>query len=793
MKALKITFLITILGRFQSTAQGRFTLSGTITDIANGEDLIGVTVSINDGLIGVITNNYGFYSITLPAGNYKITYSYIGFETIEEQIDLNEDKNISLELSGASSVLDEVVVTYDVENENISSLEIGVVKLNIQTIKALPASAGEVDIVKSIQLLPGVTAASEGTSGFNVRGGAPDQNLILLDEGVIYNASHVFGLFSTFNPDVIKDVKIYKGGIPARFGGRLSSVLDVRQKEGNSKQFQGNAGIGLISSRVLVEGPLIKQDEGSFLFSARRSYGDVFLTLIDNESTAFFYDMNLKGNYKLGEKDRIYLSGYLGRDRFEFEELSTNIWGNATGTLRWNHVFNPKLFSNFSFIYGNYEFTTDDLAPGAEFRREAHVENFNSKADFTYFINANSTIEAGIGYQYYTFNPGIISPLNGSSIQAQTLDEKRASEVNLYVSNEHQLTQKLHLTYGLRFSHFRRLGAQRIPIYQNDQPLVYNDILGIYEDGEVVGFQDFESNSSITSFSNWEPRAAFTYMISSASSVKASYNRTYQYLHLISNTTTVSPVDVWAPSGPFLKPQEADQISLGYFKNFSNNTYEASIEFYGKQMDNVLDYVPGADIVFNNNIETEILSGEGRAYGMEIYLSKIKGRLTGWISYTLSRTERKITGVSDEDPGVNNGEWYLANYDKPHEISATGVYKLSKRIDFSANFVFASGLPTTYPTSGYNYGGLIVPQYEQRNEQRIPSYHRLDLNMTLQGKKRPGKKTSHSWVFGLYNAYNRLNANSIDFRGEMDSKATLDAIKTYVFGIVPNVTYQLKF
>ncbi|MEM8939090.1 MAG: TonB-dependent receptor [Bacteroidota bacterium] len=793
MKALKITFLITILGRFQSTAQGRFTLSGTITDIANGEDLIGVTVSINDGLIGVITNNYGFYSITLPAGNYKITYSYIGFETIEEQIDLNEDKNISLELSGSSSVLDEVVVTSDVENENISSPEIGVVKLNIQTIKALPASAGEIDIVKSIQLLPGVTAASEGTSGFNVRGGAPDQNLILLDEGVIYNASHVFGLFSTFNPDVIKDVKIYKGGIPARYGGRLSSILDVRQKEGNSKQFQGNAGIGLISSRVLVEGPLIKQDEGSFLFSARRSYGDVFLTLIDNESTAFFYDMNLKANYKLGEKDRIYLSGYLGRDRFEFEELSTNIWGNATGTLRWNHVFNPKLFSNFSFIYSDYEFTTDDLALGAEFRREAHVENFNSKADFTYFLNANSTIEVGIGYQYYTFNPGIISPLNGSSIQAQTLDEKRASEVTLYVSNEQQLNQKLHLTYGLRFSHFRRLGEQRISIYQNDQPLVYNDLLGIYEDGEVVGFENFESNSSITHFSNWEPRAALTYMISNASSVKASYNRTYQYLHLISNTTTVSPVDVWAPSGPFLKPQEADQISLGYFKNFSNNTYEASIEVYGKQMDNVLDYVPGADIVFNNNIETEILSGEGRAYGMEIYVSKTKGRLTGWISYTLSRTERKITGVSDEDPGINNGEWYVANYDKPHEISVTGVYKLSKRIDFSANFVFASGLPTTYPTSGYNYGGLIVPQYEQRNEQRIPSYHRLDLSMMLQGKEKPDKKTSHSWVFGLYNAYNRLNANSIDFRGEMDSKATLDAIKTYVFGIVPNVTYQLKF
>lgn len=773
-------------------AQEKYTLSGNVKDAATGEDLIGVTVLVESLNTGAATNVYGFYSITLPEGTYKFQYRYIGYTMVEKTVELKADVKLSVDLTLSSTMLNDVVITAEQKNNNITSAKVGMNRIEPKILKKLPAAAGEVDVVKSLQLLPGISSTSESSAGFNVRGGASDQNLLLLDEGVLYNSAHLFGLFSVYNPDAVKDLEIYKGGIPARYGGRLSSVLDVRQKEGNNKEFGGSAGIGLISSKLLLEGPLVKE-KSSFLIAGRRSYADAFLALSNNENTAFFYDLNLKANYILGENDRLYLSGYFGRDRFEIKDLFTNIWGNATGTLRWNHFFGPKLFSNFSLIYSKYDYAFDDLASGASFRRTSDITNLNSKAEFTYYLNDKNKIETGFNFQTYTFNPGETKPINNSSVLSEKLDEKRAQEGGFYVSNEQKIAENLTAIYGLRISYFNRVGGQTLPEYRNDSPIEYNEELGLYEDGEVIGTKSYSSGESIKDFINWEPRLALNYVLNEKSSVKASYQRTYQYLHLISNNTSITPLDVWAPSGEFLKPQESDQVSLGYFRNFKDNAYEASVEVFGKKMNNILDYVPGADFAFNNTIETEILAGDGRAYGMELYVKKTTGKLTGWISYTLARTERQIKGLGANDPGINDGKWYVSNYDKTHDFSITSIYEFNKRWTFSANFIFATGLPTSYPESGYKFLGLVVPQYEERNNERIPSYHRLDLSATLKGVQKENKNTSHEWVFGIYNAYNRANANAINFREDADNPGRVKAIKTSVFGIVPNISYQLKF
>ncbi|MEM8567033.1 MAG: TonB-dependent receptor [Bacteroidota bacterium] len=783
--------LIMLCGSAYSFAQNKVTISGYIRDAGNGEDLIGATIQVVGSTNGAVTNVYGFYSLTIPSGNAEIRISYIGFDPISVNKEFVRNETLSVNLNASAEQLQEVIITGEAENANVVNNQMSVAKLEPKTIKQVPAVLGEADVIRSIQLLPGITSVADGASGFNVRGGAADQNLILLDEGIIYNSAHLLGLYSVVNPDAIKDVQIYKGGIPARYGGRLSSVLDIRQREGNSKEFNGEAGIGLISARALIEGPIVT-DKGSFMIAGRRSYGDAFLRLTGNDNTAYFYDLNVKTNYTINDRNRVFLSGYFGRDKFELGSIFSNSWGNATGTLRWNHLFSNKLFANFSAIYSNYDYSIDQLSTGAEFNRASNIITYNLKGDFNYFINDRNSIEFGADNKWYEFRPGAIRPIEGSNVLSSDLDEKFGQELGAYVSYETKLGNLI-LNGGVRYSRFLRQGKQDIAIYANDAPLVYNSTVGRYENGEVIDSRSYSSGETISDFGNFEPRLAATYVINERNSIKASYNRLYQYLHLISNSNSPTPLDVWAPSGPFIKPQQVDQIAVGYFRNFKDNTFEASIEGYYKEMDNLVDFVDGADLLTTNTLETEILPGIGRSYGLELYIKKNKGKLTGWISYTLSRAERKVEGITAEDPGINNGDWYAANYDKRNDLSITGIYQLNDRWSLSGNFIYATGAPTTYPIGRYEYAGLVIPQFESRNQERLPDYHRLDISATLKGKRKRWKNGGHEWVFGFNNLYNRANATSIYFVEDEDNPGQAKAFKSFLFGITPSVTYNFKF
>ena len=794
-KRFQLLFILMILlatgFATSAEAQNAITLSGYVRDLSTGEDLIGATVQVAGSANGVVTNVYGFYSLTVPAGTTRLLISYVGYETYVIEQEFAADQRLNIDLRVTAEQLEEIVVTGEAENANVVNNEMSVLKVDPQTIKEIPAVLGEADVIRSIQLLPGITSVADGAAGFNVRGGSADQNLILLDEGIIYNSAHLLGLYSVVNPDAVKDIKIYKGGIPARYGGRLSSVLDIRQREGNYKEFNGEAGIGLISARALIEGPIAK-GKGSYMVAGRRSYGDAFLQLTGNDNVAYFYDLNLKTNYTLNEKNRLFLSGYFGRDKFELGSIFSNSWGNATATLRWNHLFSDKLFANFSAIYSNYDYAIDQLTTGAEFNRKSNIITYNAKADFSYFIDNNNQVEFGADNKWYEFRPGEIKPIEGSNILATSLDRKYGQELGAYVSYERKFGGLI-LNGGLRYAMFLRQGEQDIPVYANNQPVVYNEAIGRYEEGEVIDVISYGSGDNISDFYNFEPRFSATYVLNEKNSIKASYNRLYQYLHLISNTNSPTPLDVWAPSGPFIEPQQADQVAVGYFRNFANNAYEASVEAYYKEMDNLVDYVDGANLLTTNNIETEILSGNGRAYGLELYVKKNTGRLTGWVSYTLSQTERRVQGLTASDPGINNGAYYPSNFDKRNDLSVTAVYKLNDRWSLSGNFIYASGIPTTYPVGRYEYAGLVIPQFENRNLERLPDYHRLDISATLKGKKKRWKNGGHEWVFGFYNLYNRANATSIYFVEDEDNKGQAKAFKSYLFGITPSVTYNFKF
>ena len=788
---LAAIILVGLIASLPAIAQDRVSVSGHVRDGASGEDLVGATVRLTGTTTGTVTNVYGFYSLTVPRGEVRLQISYIGYEMLTIKRELAADETLTIELNQVSEQLAEVVITGEAANANVINNEMSVATLEPETIKQVPALLGEADVIRSLQLLPGITSVADGASGFNVRGGAADQNLILLDEGIIYNSAHLLGLYSVVNPDAVKDVKIYKGGIPARYGGRLSSVLDIRQREGNLRKFNGEAGIGLVSARALVEGPIVK-DKGSYMIAGRRSYGDAFLRLAGNNSVVYFYDLNVKTNYALNEKNRLFLSGYFGRDKFELGSIFSNSWGNTTGTLRWNHVFSDKLFANFSAIYSNYDYSVNQLTPGAEFNRASNVITYNAKGDFSYFIDNNNLIEFGADNKWYEFRPGRITPIEGSNVLTTSLDEKFGQELGVYASYERKLG-KLTLNGGLRYSRFLRQGEQTIAVYANGSPIVYNPVIGRYEAGEVIGSKAYEAHNNISNFPNLEPRFSATYVLNERSSVKASYHRIFQYLHLVSNSNSPTPLDVWAPSGPFIQPQRGDQVALGYFRNFADNAYEASLEGYYKSTDNLLDYVDGADLLTTNALETEVLSGIGRAYGLELYVKKNRGRLTGWISYTLARTERQVAGVDANDPGINNGRWYVANYDKPHDLSVTAIYALNDRWSLSSNFIYATGVPTTYPVGRYEYAGLVIPQFESRNQERLPNYHRLDISATLKGKKGHRKRGGHEWVFGLYNVYNRANATSIYFAEDEDNPGQSKAFKSYLFGITPSITYNFTF
>ena len=772
-------------------AQGSVTISGYVRDRASGEALIGATVQVAGTSVGVATNAYGFYALSLTPGRYSLSIMYVGYKPLSITKDVAANETLQVELEENSEELDEIVISAEGGNSNVVSTQMSIAKLDPKLVKQIPAVLGEPDLIRALQLLPGVTAVADGAAGFNVRGGSADQNLILLDEATVYNSSHLLGLFSVANPDAIKSVTLYKGGIPARYGGRLSSVMDIRQREGNSKEFSGEAGIGLISARLLAEGPIVK-DKSSFMVAGRRSYGDLFLPLIDNKSTAYFYDLNAKVNYNINDRNQLFLSGYIGRDQFSLGSIFNSTWGNTAATLRWNHLFSQKLFANFSAIYSNYDYSLDQLTTGAQYNWISRIISRDAKADFSYNLGTKTNLAFGGEWKNYEFRPGDITPIKGSTVKPRTLDNKYAIETGAYFSIEHVMGP-VTINAGIRHSSFARKGPQTLPVYENNQPVVYNVQIGRYENGVVVGSTSRTSSQRINTYSNWEPRLALTAITSSSSSIKASYNRMYQYLHLISNTTAPQPTDLWVPSGNFIEPQMVDQYAIGFFKNLNGNKYEASIEGFYKDMNNLVDYVDGADLITNNTIETELLRGIGRGYGLEFLIRKKNGPLTGWVSYTLSKAERRVKGITESDPGINGGQWYNANFDKPHNLSVVGSYQINKRWSLSSNFVITSGIPGTFPVGRYEYAGLVVPQFGFRNQERLPTYHRLDVSATVKGKKKRWKNGGHEWVFGVYNLYNRANATSIYFTEDAENPGNVKAFKSYLFGILPSVTYNFKF
>ncbi len=790
---MKKKYLITLtlcflLFGFLNAQTKKFTLSGTVTEAASDETLIGVNILIPSLKTGTITNEYGFYSISLEEGTYEFVFSSLGFEEVITRIDLNENLRLDIALNESSVSLDEVVIKQDIEDLNIRNPQMSVNALSINTIKKMPVVLGETDVIKSMLLLPGVTSAGEGASGFNVRGGSADQNLILLDEATLYNSSHLFGFFSVFNPDAIKDLKLYKGGIPARYGGRISSVLDIYQKDGNRNEYKATGGIGLVASRLLVEGPIVKE-KGSFLLGGRSSYAHLFLPLFDNDNIAYFYDLNTKLSYKLNENNNVYLSGYFGRDVFEISDSFSNTFGNTTLNLRWNHLFSDNLFSNLSAIYSDYYYGLTLNFVGFDF--DSGIRNFNLKYDFKHYISNRLQLNYGLNSIYYKFNPGEINPTSETSgINPQKLDDKYAFENAAYLDAEIQLTDKIAVQAGLRFSTFNRLGQTGLLTYENDNPLLFNENLNIYEKATPLDTLTISRGKTIASFANLEPRLSIAYELNEKSSIKASYNRTSQYIHLISNTTSPTPFDVYAPSGKYIEPQLADQVAAGYFRNFDK--YSLEVETFYKEVKNRLDYVDDANLIANNSIEQVLLSGEARAYGLEVLFRKNIGKLQGWIAYTLSKSEQRTSGRTPQEIGINNGEWYNSAWDKTHDISITGSFELNQKWTFGANFIFQTGQPATFPNGQYEYNGIVVPTFEARNSSRLQAFHHLDLSATLIPSKNKNRNWQGEWVFSIYNVYNRMNAASVSFRENTDIGRN-EAVKLSIFGIIPAVTYNFKF
>jgi len=798
MSKNQLLLLFLLLSTSFSFAQQRYTLSGTVREASSNETLIGVTIAIPELKTGTTTNEYGFYSITVPSGEYKIVASYLGFADISQTVSLNTNTKLDLKMTEETQELEEVVLTEDVERIDIRKPQMSVNNLAVSTIKQIPVVLGEADVIKSLVLLPGVTNAGEASSGFNVRGGAADQNLILLDEAIIFNSSHLFGFFSVFNPDAIKDVKLFKGGIPARYGGRVSSVLEIFQREGNSKETKVSGGIGAVASRLLVEGPIIK-DRTAFLIGGRASYAHLFLPLFDIDNRAYFYDLNTKLSHKINDRNSIYLSGYFGRDLFSINDSFVNTYGNAVGNFRWNHLFSDKLFSNLSLIYSDYFYGLELDFVGFEW--DSGIQNFNLKYDLKHYISDKLQINYGLNNIYYVFNPGKIEPnREDSGIVAEQLTKKYANEAAAYVGVEQKVTPNLSVNYGLRFSVFNRLGQDELFVYENNQPVFFDPFQLVYREAEPIDTINPGRGTNLKTFTNFEPRVSMAYTINDNNSVKASYTRLAQYLHLLSNTSSPTPLDVWTPSGPFVEPQLLDQYALGYFRNIKNGEYSLELEGFYKEVQNRIDYIDGADLIANDAIEQVILNGEARAYGLEFLFRKNEGALTGWVSYTLSRSEQRTpgrvptfdNGRSNQETGINNGEWYSTPFDKTHDLAIYGNYELNKKWSFNTNFIYQTGQPTNFPVGQFDFQGLVVPFFGQRNQTRLPDYHRMDIAATLRPKRNPKKKFQSEWVFSVYNVYNRMNAASINFRQNEDTGRN-EAIRTAIFGVVPAVTYNFKF
>ncbi len=783
---MRYTFLfLFLIANILINAQQKYTISGYIKDSNNGEELIGATVYVKELKNGTISNPYGFYSITLKKSTYNIHVSFIGYKSFSKTIELEKSTKLNIILSPESTDLDDVNVFAEKKDANIRKVEMSTNKLDMKVIKLIPALMGEVDIIKSIQMLPGVQSSGEGSTGFYVRGGGVDQNLILLDEATVYNASHLGGLFSVFNQDAVKNLKLYKGAIPAEYGGRLSSVLDIRMKDGNLKKFSAIGGIGLISSRLTLESPILK-DKSSFVLSGRRTYIDLFFPLFNNEglkdSKAYFYDLNAKINLTIDDNNRIFISGYFGKDVFSFSKMMSMMYGNTTLTLRYNHLFSDKVFSNITFIYSHFDYGLEsNQSEALAFNWNSDIIDFSFKNDYTYYMNPNNTLKFGYGIIYHTFKPGYANKIGEESIfNDLSLPDRYALEYSLFAGNEHKINDNISLIYGIHFSGFSNMGKDKYYIYNKDNPNEYIPI----------DTMNYSSGKIYNTFVNAEPRLGIRFKINSKSSIKASYSNTVQYIHLATNTTSVTPLDVWFPSSSNIKPQKANQFAIGYFRNFKDNTYEMSVELYYKKMNNTIDFRDHAQLLLNKYFEGELRVGTSYSYGAEFLLKKQVGKFTGWLSYTYSKTMRKI-------PEINGGEEYRAPYDKPHDISIILSYSLTKRLTISTNWVYSTGAPRTMPTGRFEYSGMIAPVYSDRNAIQLPDYHRMDLSVTLKGKKykKNGKlkRIQSELNFSVYNVYDRHNAYSINFKQSETNRYETEAEKFYLFRIFPSITYNFKF
>jgi hypothetical protein len=776
-----VTTLLFLSFTITAIAQ-RVSLSGYMRDAATGESLIAGTVYIKEADQGATTNNYGFYSISVPAGKkYTVIYSYVGYTPLALEMDLSSNLSYNAELKNGTT-MKEVKITSGRKDENVKSADMGTVSLSIGRIKTLPVLFGEVDILKTLQLLPGVQSAGEGNSGFYVRGGGPDQNLVLLDDAVVYNTGHLFGFFSVFNGDAIKDVTLIKGGAPANYGGRLSSVVDVSMKEGNMKEYHAEGGIGLIASRLTLEGP-IKKEKGSFMISGRRTYIDVLARPFSKnlQNTGYyFYDANVKANYRLGEKDRIYLSGYTGVDKFKFSNsrgsFSADIpWGNNTATLRWNHQFSDKLFANTTAVYNDYDFASSFNQASFAVKLSSGIRDYNIKTDFDYYTPGNHHIKTGGIYTYHTFIPNQVSgQLDTIKLEPNNAFTKYAHEAGVYVLDDFEPTDWLKINAGLRYSFFGQTGPYTG--YQFDAAGNATDSVK-YKKGEIA-----------KTYGGWEPRLNLRFALNNGSSFKTSVSQTYQYIHLVSNNGSTLPTDIWAPSTYLIQPQKAVQYSAGYFRNFLDDKLETSVEVYYKDMQNQLQYREGYTPNTLRDPELEYVRGRGYAYGAEFFVNKTKGNFTGWVGYTLAWTNQIFSQL-------NGGERFPLKYDRRHNVSAVGTYSFNKKWTVSSVFVFGSGNAITLPTAYYFVDGELVQLFSKINAYRVPSYHRLDLSATYTPQPKKKRRWEGSWAFSVYNVYNRKNPYFlyVDNSGNVSQGIDVKIFQVYILPIVPSITYNFKF
>jgi hypothetical protein len=767
--------LLLLLASLCSVAQKKLVISGTIKDATTGETLIGATVRIKElSNVGTTTNGYGFYSISAPQGEYTLLFTYIGYETVSKTISLSKGQAINMALTPKSNLQEVLISANRPNNEQIISPQMGVEKLNMAQINQVPVVLGEKDILKTVTLMPGVKSGGEGNSGFYVRGGASDQNLILLDEATVYNASHLFGFFSTFNSDAIKDVNLYKGGMPAEYGGRLSSVLDIKMNDGNNQDFTVQGGLGLIASRLKIEGPIVK-DKGSFMISARRTYIDFFLKASKDStikgSSLYFYDLNAKANYHFDDHNAIYLSGYFGKDVLGLKDLFGTNWGNSTGTVRFNHIFSNKLFSNTSLVFSNYNYVIQSFQSANSFKATSMITDFNFKEDLQYAISNEHQLKFGINVLHHSIAPGDITTDATSSFNTRSVERRYGYENAAYVSDDWKASDKLSILYGLRLSMFSLIGPGTFSTYDAA--------------GNITGSTTYGSGSTVKSYYNLEPRMSAAYQLNEVSSVKISYNRNTQNIHLLTNSTTSSPTDLYVMSSNNIKPEIADQVSTGWYRNFKDNIFEFSAEVYYKWLQNQIDYKDGAQLIANENVESQLTYGSGRAYGLELFLKKKYGRFNGWVGYTLSRTENKFAAI-------NMGNYYPARQDRTHDLSVVGIYQLNKRWSFSGSFIYQTGSAATFPTGKYNVGGLTTFSYSERNGYRKPDNNRLDLGATLEGKQH--KRYHSSWTFSVYNVYSHRDPYSITFRDSKTTPNTTEAVETSIFATpIPSVTWNFKF